>query len=75
MGASEGLYLPLLTEQGARGVLGICAGNPEIYFQPEQLRLLDAFTSLAAMAVTRAQLAEQAKASAGGIGAAAHGAV
>ncbi|MCL6479169.1 MAG: sensor histidine kinase KdpD [Peptococcaceae bacterium] len=63
LGASEGLYLPLLTEQGVRGVLGIQAGNPETYFQPEQLRLLDAFASLAAMAVTRAQLAEQAKAS------------
>lgn len=63
LGTSEGLYLPLLAEQGVRGVLGIRANNPEIYFQPEQLRLLDAFTSLAAMAVTRAQLAEQAKAS------------
>lgn len=62
LGASEGLYLPLITGQAVRGVLGFRANNPDIYFQPEQLRLLEAFTSLAAVAVTRAQLAEQAKA-------------
>jgi len=61
LGTSEGLYLPLITDGCVRGVLGVHAGSPEIYFQPEQLRLLEAFSSLAAMAVTRAQLAEQAK--------------
>lgn len=61
METSEGLYLPLVADRCVRGVLGIHAGSPEIYYQPEQLRLLEAFSSLAALAVTRAQLAEQAK--------------
>ncbi|MFZ5644249.1 MAG: ATP-binding protein [Bacillota bacterium] len=59
--ASEGLYFPLITDGRVRGVIGVQASSPEIYFQPEQLRLLEAFSSLAAMAVTRAKLAEQAK--------------
>lgn len=43
LGTSEGLYLPLITDGPVRGVLGVHAGSPEIYFQPEQLRLLEAF--------------------------------
>ncbi len=58
---SDTLYLPLITDGQARGVLGVRAGNPAFYSQPEQLMLLEAFSSLAAMAVTRAKLAEQAK--------------
>ncbi|KJS68845.1 MAG: histidine kinase [Peptococcaceae bacterium BICA1-7] len=63
LGTSEGLYLPLITDDCVQGVLGVHSSSPEIYFQPEQLRLLEAFSSLAAMAVTRARLAEQAKSS------------
>lgn len=61
LGAAEGLYIPLRTDKEVCGVMGIHSGDPDTYFEPEQLRLLDAFTSLASMAVTRAQLAEQAR--------------
>jgi len=60
-GTSDTLYLPLITDGRPRGVLGVHAGSPGFYSQPEQLMLLEAFSSLSAMAVTRAQLAEQAK--------------
>jgi two-component system sensor histidine kinase KdpD len=53
-------YLPIRTEQGILGVLGV---RPEISkrLSPEQRRLLDAFASLGALAVNRIQLVEQAK--------------
>jgi two-component system sensor histidine kinase KdpD len=60
LGAAEGLYLPLHIDKEVCGVMGIHSGDPGTYFEPEQLRLLEAFASLASMAVTRAQLAEQA---------------
>lgn len=59
--AAEGLYLPLRTKKEVCGVMGIRSGDPHTYFEPEQLRLLEAFASLASMAVTRAQLAVQAR--------------
>ncbi|MFA4885885.1 MAG: sensor histidine kinase KdpD, partial [Desulfotomaculaceae bacterium] len=61
LSGAAGLYIPLRTEQGVRGVLGIWLDNPERYLQPEQRRLLEAFASLAAVAVTRIQLGEQAR--------------
>ncbi len=61
LGAAAGLYLPLRADKGIRGVLGVRSNDPENYFQPEQLRLLEAFAGLAAVAVTRIQLAEQAR--------------
>lgn len=61
LGAAAGLYLPLRTDEGIRGVLGIRTSDPENSFQPEQLRLLEAFAVLTAVAVTRIQLAEQAR--------------
>ncbi len=61
LGAAAGLYLPLRTDEGIRGVLGISSNGPEGDFQPAQLRLLEAFAGLAAMAVARIQLAEQAR--------------
>lgn len=61
LGAANGLYLPLCTDKGIRGVLGLRSNDPENYFQPEQLRLLEAFAGLAAVAVTRIHLAEQAR--------------
>ncbi|GBF32138.1 osmosensitive K+ channel histidine kinase KdpD [Desulfocucumis palustris] len=61
LGAAAGLYLPLRADKGVRGVLGIRSNDPDNYFQPEQLRLLEAFAGLAAVAVTRLQLAEQAR--------------
>lgn len=55
-----GLYLPLLTEQGVQGVLVVCLNNQD-YFQPEQIRLLEAFAGLAALAVNRVKLAEKTR--------------
>lgn len=61
MSAAEGLYIPLRTDKEVRGVLGIRSTDPDTYFEPEQLRLLEAFAGLASMAVTRVKLAEQAR--------------
>lgn len=61
LGAAEGLYLPLRMDKEVCGVMGIRSGDPDTYFEPEQLRLLKAFASLASMAVARAQLSEQAR--------------
>ena len=61
LGAAAALYLPLSTEQGAQGVLGICFNESEAQFDPERIRLLEAFAGLAAMAVNRIKLAEQAR--------------
>ncbi|OAT82333.1 sensor histidine kinase [Desulfotomaculum copahuensis] len=55
------LYLPLRTEQGVHGVLGIRPAGPERHLPPEQVRLLEAFAGLAAVAVNRVQLTERAK--------------
>ncbi len=54
-------YLPLKTARGAVGVLGVKPVDPAIYLTPDQRRLLEAFASLAALAVERAQLAEEAE--------------
>lgn len=61
LGAAAALYLPLSTEQGAQGVLGICFNETEAQFDPERIRLLEAFVGLAAMAINRIKLAEQAR--------------
>ncbi len=61
LSAAEGLYLPLRTDKEIRGVLGIRSTNPDTYFEPEQLRMLEAFAGLASMAVTRVKLADQAR--------------
>jgi two-component system sensor histidine kinase KdpD len=61
LNGAAGLYIPLRTEQGVRGVLGIWFNNPERYLVPEQRRLLEAFAGLAAVALTRIQLTEQTR--------------
>jgi two-component system sensor histidine kinase KdpD len=53
-------YVPMRTEQGILGVLGIRPQDSR-HLLPEQRRLLDALASLAAVAVNRIQLVEQAK--------------
>lgn len=53
--------MPLSTEQGVVGVLGIHFNKPEYYFHPEYRHLLEAFSSLAAVAVTRIKLWENAQ--------------
>lgn len=61
LGMAKALYLPLSTEQGMQGVLGIYSNERKAHFDPERIRLLEAFTGLAAMAINRVKLAEQAR--------------
>lgn len=60
-GTSKALYLPLSTEQGTQGVLGIYSDERKAQLDPERIRLLEAFAGLAAMAIHRVKLAEQAR--------------
>ena len=54
-------YMPLKTARGVIGVLGVKPEDPGAYLPPEQRRLLEAFASQAALAIERAELAEQAR--------------
>ncbi len=54
-------YIPLKTARGVVGVLGVKPVDPNSSLAPEQRRLLEAFTSQAALAIERAELAEQAR--------------
>ena len=53
--------MPLKTARGVVGVLGVKPADPCSYLAPEQRRLLEAFASQAALAIERAELAEQAR--------------
>lgn len=56
-------YTPLQTARGVIGVMGIAPRDTTRYMTPEQRRLLEAFASLAAVAIERAQLEEAARTS------------
>lgn len=53
--------IPLKTVRGVVGILGVRPIAPGTYLAPEQRRLLEAFASQAALAIERAELAEQAR--------------
>jgi two-component system sensor histidine kinase KdpD len=58
------IYLPLTssgTAAATRGVLALLPSNPRRVLLPEQMHLLDTFASQIALALERAQLAEQAQ--------------
>jgi len=55
------LFLPLTASRGTIGVLGVRPAEPHSLEAPEQLHLLEAFASQAALAFERAQLAEEAQ--------------
>ncbi len=59
--AARALYLPLVGSQGTVGVLGICPADASTLRHPEQRRLLETFASQSAVAIERANLAEQAR--------------
>jgi two-component system sensor histidine kinase KdpD len=59
--AGQGHYLPLRTARGTVGVLGVRLVGAGRQLPPEQRRLLEAFTSLAAMAIEQAGLVERAR--------------
>ena len=57
---ARGRYLPLETAKGVLGVLGVEPAEEAAFLTAEQRQLLDSFALLAAMAIERAYLAEQA---------------
>ncbi|AFM40932.1 osmosensitive K+ channel histidine kinase [Desulfosporosinus acidiphilus SJ4] len=59
--SAKALYLPLITEQGTHGVLGICFFHQNDIVSPQQIRFLDAFAGLAALAINRIKLADEAR--------------
>ncbi|NMB90520.1 MAG: sensor histidine kinase KdpD, partial [Chloroflexi bacterium] len=54
-------FQPLKTTRGTLGVLGIKPEDPNSYLNPEQRQLLEAYTGLAAVAIERALLDDQAR--------------
>ncbi len=54
-------FMPLKTARGVLGVLGVKPVDPGVYLSQEQRRLLEVFASQSALAVERAELAEQAR--------------
>ncbi len=53
-------YQPLATSLGVIGVLGVKTMEAASYLSPERRQLLEAYSSLAALAIERARLSEQA---------------
>ena len=61
LSASSGRYIPLKTPRGVVGVLGVKPKEDKNQMTPDQRRLLETFSRQAALAIERAQLAEQAQ--------------
>ena len=59
---ARGLYLPLVSDRGALGVLGVRPDASHAFEAPEQLHQLETFVNQTAMALERAHLAEEAQA-------------
>jgi two-component system, OmpR family, sensor histidine kinase KdpD len=59
--ASQAVYLPLKGSQATLGVLGVLPANPRRVLLPEQFHLLETFAGQIAIALERADLAEQAQ--------------
>ncbi|MCL7453026.1 MAG: DUF4118 domain-containing protein [Anaerolineae bacterium] len=57
----KGTYLPLRSTQGVMGALGFQAAGQPDHLTPEQWRLLEAFASLTAQALTRIDLTREAR--------------
>ncbi len=55
---AKGFYLPVKTEEKILGVLGVKPAKQ--FFTPEQINILDALADLAALAITRLELAARA---------------
>ena len=52
-------FVPLITGRKTIGVIALKMGNPKTQLTMERIRLLEAFADLAAVAIERAQLAEE----------------
>jgi two-component system sensor histidine kinase KdpD len=61
LAGSKALYLPLIAGRGTVGVLGVRPAQPRRFVAPEQLHLLETFASQAALAIERAELADEAQ--------------
>jgi len=61
LSGSMGRYIPLRTPRGVVGVLGVKPKEERNQMTPDQRRLLETFSRQAALAIERAQLAEQAQ--------------
>jgi Osmosensitive K+ channel histidine kinase len=61
LGGAKGFYLPLVSEQGICGVLGVHLKNSERYLLSEKRSLIDAFASLTALAIARISLVKKAR--------------
>ena len=59
--AAPALYLPLKGSQAVLGVLGVLPANPRGVLLPERYHLLETFAGQIALALERAQLADQAQ--------------
>lgn len=55
------LYLPLVASRGTLGVLGVRRGAARSLEEPEELHQLETFANQIALAIERAQLAEEAQ--------------
>ena len=58
---ADALYLPLMGSRGAVGVLGVQYKEGDTSRRPEQISLLETLAGLIALALERAELAEQAE--------------
>lgn len=58
---AEALYVPLTVAEEIVGVLGVCPNAVDRRYEPETLRLLEAFAGQLAVAIERADLARDAE--------------
>jgi two-component system sensor histidine kinase KdpD len=58
---AEGLYIPLVVSRGTAGILAIRTGPEEPALEPERFYMIEALAGVTALAIERAQLAEEAE--------------
>ena len=58
--SARALYVPLIASRGALGVLGVRPPDPHTFDAPAQRNLLETFANQTALALERAQLADEA---------------
>jgi two-component system sensor histidine kinase KdpD len=58
---ARALFLPLIASHGTVGVLGVRSAQPRRFVSPEQQHLLETFANQIALAIERANLADQAR--------------
>ncbi|MFN8372187.1 MAG: sensor histidine kinase KdpD [Anaerolineae bacterium] len=61
LSGARGIYLPLVASSGTMGVIGVYPAQATRFATPEQLHLLETFTTQATLAIERAYLASEAE--------------